>query len=172
MIRFGGRKRLGRKALLCGVVALLFYMTYSILGALLWPEYDPIIMDISSLGAVGAPNQTILRPILLAYDLSLFCCIIALLYRYHTVRYHPLIKAGAILLAIMAIVSKIGYTLFPLEGDKQVMTFANRMHIVTTVLVVFFSIGALFLFASGYMRSERHHRHGRILLVLASAFTL
>ncbi len=43
-----------------GMIGVIFYLLHTLLGQLLWPDYNPITTDISSLTAVGAPNRTLL----------------------------------------------------------------------------------------------------------------
>lgn len=53
-------KKIERYAMPFGMIGAIFYMLHAILGQLLWSEYNPITMDISSLTAVGAPNRDLL----------------------------------------------------------------------------------------------------------------
>ena len=44
-----------------GMASVAVYFIHVFVGQALWPEYDPITMDISSLTAEGAPNAGLLR---------------------------------------------------------------------------------------------------------------
>jgi len=156
--------------LILGIVAAIIYPTYAIVGNLMWEEYNPITTDISSLGADGAPNQNILNPIIYAYHACMLVFLISyIVYVYKTDK-RKVIKIGAILLLIMQIISSVGYKLFPLDGQKTVMSFQNTMHIVVTVCVVFTSIAALFLISIGYIKDGM--KFGKAMLVFAILFTI
>ena len=72
----------------------------------------------------------------------------------------------------MAIVSVMGYSLFPLTEDKTDMNFQNMMHIVVTVLVVFTTLASLYLIAIGYLKKEKITSLGMISLSAAFLITI
>ena len=165
-------KRMAALLMLSGIIAFIAYLLYASIGNYLWEEYDPITTDISSLSAEGAPNQEILRPFISVYGIALLVFVVTYTFwNFHTKR-NRIIKTGSILLLIMAIVTKYGYSLFPLEGDKTQMTFQNIMHLVVTVLVVFLSIGGLFCLSAGYRRVDKSRTFGKFMLAAAIVFTL
>jgi len=86
--------------------------------------------------------------------------------------YNRLLKAGFIILLVMQLTSAIGYSLFPLTGDKTDMNFQNMMHIIVTVIVVFSTITFSFLVAFGYIKQEHTKKLGKITLVFAIFVTL
>ena len=79
---------------------------------------------------------------------------------------------GAILLLISSLVSKFGFSAFAFDGESAGMTYNNIMHIVVVMIVVVFSIAALFLIALGCLKTVKHHKFGIYLLLLACIFTL
>lgn len=158
--------------LLTGMIAFISYVVYTAIGNYLWYEYNPITTDISSLSAVGAPNQEKLSPFLGVYGASLFVFVITYMVWTFNKKRHICVNIGSILLFLMAMVSKFGYSLFPLEGDKTQMTFQNSMHIVTTVFVVFLSIAALYLIAVGYQKRDETKKIGKVIIILATIFTV
>ncbi len=153
-----------------GILAFLFYIAYASIGSYMWKEYDPITTDISSLGAVGAPNQAALAPYLMMYGILFLIFVFTYSFWSFYRNYHVLIKMGSLLLIIMAVISKWGYEMFPLEGDKKVMTFQNSMHILVTVAVVFLSIAALLMISIGYKRREETRWFGSVLFILTIVF--
>lgn len=149
-----------------GMVGVASYFIHIILGNLLWKEYNPITMDISSLTAIGAPNADVLGVFTSIYGICMIIFALGMVLVAFK-KYHFWVRAGYIVLLSMQVASFVGYGLFPLEGDKAVMTFQNMMHIVVTIIVVFTSIAAGYLLAIGYMKQEHLKRLGKVVLVFA-----
>lgn len=154
-----------------GMTGVLFYFAHTILGNLLWPEYNPITMDISSLTADGAPDAELLRILSLIYSICMILFALSLVYQ-AAKNENRVLRTGFIVLLIMQITSAAGYGLFPLTGDKTEMNFQNTMHIVVTVIVVFTTIASSFLIAKGYLKRESTRKLGRISLVFAVLITI
>ncbi len=154
-----------------GMVGVVFYFIHTILGNILWSEYNPITMDISSLTAVGSPNAELLRIFTTIYAVCMILFTLTMIIKSFK-KYGNLVKTGYIILLIMEITSAFGYGLFPLEGDKTVMTFQNTMHIIVTVIVVFTTIAAGFLLAIGYKKQEKLNKIGNFVLFFAVIITI
>lgn len=154
-----------------GMVGVVFYFFHTILGNILWSDYNPITMDISSLTADGAPNAQLLRILGLIYSICMILMVIGLVIKAFN-KYNSLLKIGYVILLIMQLTSAFGYSLFPLTGDKTEMNFQNIMHIIVTVVVVFTTIASSFLIALGYLKQENMKRLGNITLVFAILITL
>jgi hypothetical protein len=154
-----------------GMVGVLFYFVHTNLGRILWKEYNPIAMDISSLTADGAPNAGLLKIFTLIYGVCMVLFVFALIHKSFN-QYHKLLRAGFIVLLLMQLTSLIGYSLFPLTGDKTEMNFQNMMHIIVTVIVVFATIASSFLIAFGYLKQEKLKALGKFTLVMAILITL
>jgi hypothetical protein len=153
------------------MIGILFYLAHTLLGRLLWAAYNPATMDISSLTADGAPNAGFLRVLTTIYGL----CMIAFaagMVRVAFRRHGALVRSGFITLTVMEVVSMLGYMLFPLSGDKTVLTFGNLMHIVVTAVVVLTTIACGFLLAAGYLKREKMRGLGTFTLVMAIMITL
>lgn len=154
-----------------GMVGVVFYFIHTILGNILWSEYNSITMDISSLTAVGSPNAELLRIFTTIYAVCMILFTLTMIIKSFK-KYGNLVKTGYIILLIMEITSAFGYGLFPLEGDKTVMTFQNTMHIIVTVIVVFTTIAAGFLLAIGYKKQEKLNKIGNFVLFFAVIITI
>lgn len=154
-----------------GMIGVIFYFFHTILGNILWPDYNPITMDISSLTADGAPNVQLLRILGLIYSICMISMVIALVIKSFN-KYHCLLKAGYVILLIMQLTSAFGYSLFPLTGDKTEMNFQNIMHIIVTVVVVFTTIASSFLISLGYLKQENMKKLGNFALIFAILITL
>jgi len=154
-----------------GMLSVIAYFVHVFLGQILWKEYNPITTDISSLTAAGAPNAGLLRIFSTIYGVcfSLFATgMFIKAYR----DYHTLTKIGYLIFLIMSLTSVIGYSLFPLTGDKTVMNFQNMVHIIVTVVIVFTTILSFFFIAFGYLQKEKFELLGIICLVTAILITL
>lgn len=163
--------KVNKKIMAFVMIGVLFYFSHTILGNILWTEYNPITTDISSLTADGAPNASLLRILTLIYGICMLLFVGALIKKSFK-EYNKLLRVGYIILTIMQFTSLFGYSLFPLEGDKTEMTFQNTMHIVVTVIVVFTTIASSFLIAFGYLKQNKMKSLGQFSLVIAILITI
>lgn len=154
-----------------GMIGVLFYFAHTTIGRILWNEYNPITTDISSLTSDIAPNSNFLRVFTLVYGICMILFVFGMIKKSFK-QYHSLLKIGYIILMIMQLTSAIGYSLFPLSGDKTDMNFQNMMHIIVTVIVVFTTILSSFLISIGYLKQEKIKWLGNFTLVLAILITL
>jgi len=164
-------RKFERIAIPLGMVGILFYLSHTLLGRILWAGYNPVTMDISSLTADGAPNAGLLRVLTMIYGLCMIAFasgMVSMAFR----RHGALVRAGCITLLVMEVVSMFGYMLFPLSGDKTVMTFGNLMHIIVTIVVVLTTIACGFLLAAGYLKRENMRGLGRFTLIMAILITV
>lgn len=164
-------KKLEKLLMPLGMLGVLSYLTHTFLGNLLWDEYNPITMDISSLTAAGAPNAGMLRIFTTVYGICLILFVIGMVIKSFR-KYNTQIIIGYIILLVMEVISLFGYALFPLEGDKTVMTFQNLMHIIVTVIVVLTTIAFGFILAVGYLKQEKTKKMGRFVLFMAFIITI
>lgn len=165
------KEKLERFLMPLGMVGVIFYLVHTILGNILWPEYNPITMDISSLTADGAPNQGILRVFTMIYGICMVLFIIGMIIKSDR-KYHLGARTGYVVLLGMEVISLFGYTAFPLVGDKTVMNFQNMMHITVTVAVVVTTIVSGFTLAYGYLVQEKMKNLGKFILIMAIIITL
>lgn len=154
-----------------GMVGAVAYLLHTIIGKILWTEYDPITMDISSLTAVGSPNRDLLMVFTTIYGIVTILFTIGMIIKSFR-KYHAITRMGWIVLLIMNAVSSFGYNLFPLSGDKTQMSFGNMMHIVVTVIVVLTTISAGYLLAIGYLKKEGMKRLGIFTLIMTIIITI
>lgn len=164
-------KKVNNFLLALGMVGVVFYLAHTIIGRILWKEYNPVTTDISSLTADGAPNVHLLSILTSIYGICMILFVIGLLKKSFK-EYHNLLKTGYILLLIMQLTSMFGYTLFPLSGNETEMNFQNMMHIVVTVVVVFTTIASSFFISLGYLKQEKIIGLGKLSLVMAILITV
>jgi hypothetical protein len=163
-------KKIYKFLMALGMVGALFYLAHTIIGEILWTDYNPITTDISSLTADGAPNAGILRTLTSVYSICMVLFVATLIKKSFS-EYHGLLKAGFIILMIMQLTSLFGYSLFPLTGDKTIMNFQNMMHIVVTIVVVFTTVLSSFLISFGYLKQEKMIGLGKFTLLMAILIT-
>ena len=154
-----------------GMVGVVGYMLHTIIGNLLWKSYNPITTDISSLTTVGAPNAAMLEIFTNAYGICTILFVAGLIIKSFR-KYHLVTRVGYVVMMVMQIISMVGYSLFPLTGDKTVMNFQNKMHIIVTVAVVFTTIASGFIVAVGYLKQEKMKKLGRFVLIMSIVITL
>lgn len=164
-------ERINKYLMPLGMVGVLFYLTHTILGNIIWKEYNPITTDISSLTADGAPNAELLKIFGLIYGICMVLMVIGLIAKAFR-KYNNMLRIGYVILMIMQLTSLFGYSLFPLTGDKTVMSFQNTMHIIVTVVVVFTTITSSFFISFGYLKQENMKRLGKLTLVMAMLITI
>lgn len=164
-------ERINKYLMPLGMVGVLFYLTHTILGNILWKEYNPITTDISSLTAYGAPNAELLKIFVLIYGICMVLMVIGLIAKAFR-KYNIMLRIGYVILMIMQLTSLFGYSLFPLIGDKTVMNFQNMMHIIVTIVIVFTTIASSFFISFGYLKQEKTKRLGKLTLVIAILITV
>ena len=154
-----------------GMIGSVIYICHTVLGRLLWREYNPITTDISSLTAIGAPDRELLSIFTTMY--GIFVILFALyMVKMAFSNHNMLLRVGWIIYLVMQIVSCFGYMLFPLSKDKTEMTFGNTMHIVVTMIVVFTTITSGFVLAAGYLKEPEHRWLGKFTLIIAMLITV
>ena len=154
-----------------GMIGVVAYMIHTILGNILWPEYNPITTDISSLTADGAPNSSLLRIFTTIYGICMILFTLGMIVK-SLRKYHLATRVGYTILLGMEVISLFGYSALPLVGDKTVMNFQNMMHIAVTVAVVITTISSAFTLAYGYLSQEKMKNLGKFILIMAIIITL
>jgi len=157
--------------ILCGALSALSYILHQIVGAMLWPEYNWLSMAVSELSTTTAPNQNVISFFLAIYG----WCYVAFTIFFMIILWdktHRLAKFGSIFLFLSAIISKVGYGLFPFNGEVAGFTVNNIAHIIITALIVISTIAAGFLLAFGFMKTPKLKSLGKFMLFCAIIFTI
>eukprot|EP00764_Aduncisulcus_paluster_P011928 gnl/Carplike_NY0171/4863_a6631_291.p1 GENE.gnl/Carplike_NY0171/4863_a6631_291~~gnl/Carplike_NY0171/4863_a6631_291.p1 ORF type:complete len:231 (-),score=1.85 gnl/Carplike_NY0171/4863_a6631_291:89-781(-) len=145
------------------IVGVLCYLSHTILGDILWDSYNPITMDISTLTSNTCPFYFPFRILTFVYGVIMIIFSILLFLNYYPIS--TTLKTACSLYIIMNSASFIGYSFFPIDKEASSSSFGNVMHLVTTFIVVFTSIGFSFTFSIGYRKV--HLPQAKILLVFA-----
>ncbi len=154
-----------------GMIGVIAYMAHIVIGQLLWPDYNWITTDISTLTAINAPNRELLLVFTTIYGIFMLIFVLGMIFKSFKDYNNPL-KLGYCVLLLMNLVSIFGYNIFPLSEDKTIMNFNNMMHIVVTIIVVFTTITASYLLAYGYLKQEKSIKLGKFILVMAIIITI
>ncbi len=162
-------KKLEKYTTPLGMIGVIAYLIHTILGQILWNSYNPITTDISSLTAVGAPNRELLLIFTYIYGISMLLFLVGLIVKAFR-KYHFSLKTGYIIMFIMQLVSFVGYSLFPITGDKTEMNLQNLMHIIVTVIVVFTTIASSYFLSYGYLKQK--NKLGKFILIMAIVITI
>lgn len=115
--------------LICGIASVVLYITATIAGAYVWPEYSSLSQSVSELIAVNAPSASIVIPMFLLYSLLVFAFGSGILM---LAKENKALKFVAILIIAKEIFGVIATLFAPmhLRGDTPAIT--DDMHIVLT----------------------------------------
>ena len=155
--------------LVCGILAIVFYVLHDIVGALNYPGYKWMEQAVSDLTATDAPSRTVAGGLTTIHGIfnCVGCAFIVVLVRNERKSF----RIGVYLFALMHAVSAIGYSLFPLTGSGYDGSFRSFIHVyVVTVLVVFLAISSLILIAVGSFK-DKNKKLG-ILAIIALALMM
>ena len=133
---------------ICGIISLLSYTAMVVLSPLAYPGYDWLSMAVSNLSAVGAPSAELAKQLNALYGPSGLVSIMAVCVAVQNCR-SKLLRIGIYFFAAMEWISDVGYKLFPWVADADAAHPQNVMHLIVTILVVVFSLGALVLVMIG-----------------------
>ena len=156
--------------LVCGILAIVFYVLHDIVGALNYPGYKWMEQAVSDLTATDAPSRTVAGGLTTIHGIfnCVCCAFIVVLVRNERKSF----RIGVYLFALMHAVSAIGYSLFPLTGSGYDGSFRSFIHVyVVTVLVVFLARSSLILIAVGSFKDKNKKLGILAIIVLALMMT-
>jgi len=116
---------------ICGMLSPIFYTAMWIVGGKLQSDYSHIKHDISSLFAVGAPNQRLMQSFIFISSVLLFLFYLGL--------HEGLKDNGSIIGPYLFIIASIFGVLislfFPLDEDGEIITWRGKMHLILVILM-------------------------------------
>jgi len=150
-----------KKFYLAGLVASFAYIIAVILGGIMWPAYSHLRQAISELTMTTAPNQWLIQPLFLIYNLSL---LIFAIYLFKKAMNKPL-KISAILLSLVGFSGLLMY-FFPQDPLNVALTFDGLMHFVLAGMEALGTIVAIYLGGSGLAKatSDRQFKFTSVFL--------
>ena len=128
------------RLLICGILSSLLYAGTDLLGGLRYPGYSFTSQAISELMAVGAPSETFVDPLFLAYGVLALLFGIAV-YR-EGGRSRALRIAGVLLIAYAG-VGFTGPVFFEMHQRGDAAAGSDAPHIILTAALVLLTLGAM-----------------------------
>jgi hypothetical protein len=124
---------------ICGMLSPIVYTAMWIIGGRLQPDYSHIKHDISSLFAVGAPNQRLMQSFIIVSCVLLFLFYLGL---------HDGLKdegsiIGPYLFILASILGILIAFFFPLDKGGEIITWRGKMHLILVILMGILTIGGM-----------------------------
>ena len=141
----------------CGlleIVALLSYTVAVVFSPLDYPGYNWMAQAVSDLSAANAPSLRLWNQLSSVYNISILICAMMVCAGIQG-KGSRLLRSGIYLFTAMEGISAAGFSMFPLSDSGYAGTFQDKMHILSTILVVLLSIVSLvILIIAGVKRKE------------------
>ena len=139
---------------LLGIVALLSYTAAVVFSPLAYPGYNWMAQAVSDLSAANAPSLRLWNQLSSLYNISILICAMMVCAGIQG-KGSRLLRSGIYLFTAMEWISAAGFSMFPLSDSGYAGTFQDKMHILSTILVVLLSIVSLvMLIIAGAKRKE------------------
>ncbi len=158
----------GKRILLaCGIVASLFYVGTTIVGAARWQGYNPISQAVSELFAIGAPSRPLMVALLLVYTVLLYAFGVGV---WMSAREKVTLRIAGALITATEIFGVIATVWAPLHVRGTPGTLSDTMHLVLTAIGVFLCmLPAMILGAAAFGRKFRIYTAVTIITFVACA---
>ena len=141
----------------CGlleIVALLSYTVAVVFSPLDYPGYNWMAQAVSDLSASNAPSLGLWNQLSRLYNICTLICAMMVCAGIQG-KGSRLLRSGIYLFTAMEWISAAGFSMFPLSDSGYAGTFQDKMHILSTILVVLLSIVSLvMLIIAGAKRKE------------------
>lgn len=144
---------------LLGVVAFLSYTAAVVFSPLAYPGYDWMAQAVSDLSAANAPSLTLWNQLSCLYGVCTLVCAMMVCVGVQG-RKTRLLRVGIYLFTMMEWVSAVGFGMFPLSDSGYAGTFQDKMHILSTILVVVLSIVSLLVIIVAGVRDKSCRSYG------------
>ena len=139
---------------LLGIVALLSYTVAVVFSPLAYPGYNWMTQAVSDLSATNAPSLRLWNQLSSLYNICTLICAMMVCAGIQG-KGSRLLRTGIYLFTAMEWISAVGFSVFPLSDSGYAGTFQDKMHILSTILVVLLSIVSLvILIIAGVKRKE------------------
>ncbi|MHA2394869.1 MAG: DUF998 domain-containing protein [Promethearchaeota archaeon] len=125
---------------ICGMLSPIVYTGAWILGGILQSDYSHIRDDISSLFAVGAPNQRLFQSLMIISSVLLFIFYLGLHEGINDVGGSLL---GPFLLLVSSFLGVLVTVFFPLDEGGEITTIRGKMHLILVIASGILTIGGM-----------------------------
>ena len=154
-----------RKALLVsGILSSLLYVGTDILAALRYQGYSYTAQAISELAAIGAPTQSLVKPLFLAYDVLLIAFAWGV---WQSAGPKRALRVVAVLLAGIAAVGSMWY-FFPMHMRGTEITLTDTMHVIIAGVVSLLILLAIGFGATAFGKRFRLYSIVTIVILLVA----
>ena len=144
---------------LLGIVAFLSYTAAVVFSPMAYPGFDWMAQAVSDLSAANAPSLSLWNQLSSLYDVCTLICAMMVCVGIQGKK-SKLLRVGIYIFTAMEWVSAVGYSLFPLSDSGYAGTFQDRMHIISTVLVVVLSIVSLVMIIIAGIKDKSCRSYG------------
>ena len=143
---------------LFGIIAFLSYTVAVVFSPLAYPGYNWMTQAVSDLSASNAPSLKLLNQLSCLYNVCTLVCAMMVCVGIQSID-NQLLKIGIFLFIIMEWVSAVGYGMFPLSDSGYSGTFQDKMHMLSTIIVVLLSIVSLVIIIFSGIKSRKYRRY-------------
>ena len=144
---------------LLGVVAFLSYTAAVVFSPLAYPDYDWMVQAVSDLSASNAPSLQLWNQLSCLYNVCTLVCAMMVCVGIQGKKTR-LLRVGIYLFTMMEWVSAVGFGMFPLSESGYAGTFQDKMHILSTVIVVLLSVVSLGLIIIAGVKDKSSRSYG------------
>mgnify|MGYP004517871075 FL=1 len=144
---------------LLGVAAFISYTAAVVFSPLAYPGYNWMAQAVSDLSASNAPSLRLWNQLSSLYNVCTLVCVMMVCLGIQK-KGTRLLRSGIYLFTIMEWVSAVGFGMFPLSDSGYAGTFQDKMHILSTVIVVLLSIISLILIIIAGIKNRSCRSYG------------
>lgn len=144
---------------LLGIVALLSYTAAVVFSPLAYPGYNWMAQAVSDLSASSAPSLGLWNQVSSLYNICTLICAMMVCVGIQG-KGSRLLRTGIYLFTAMEWISAVGFSMFPLSDSGYAGTFQDKMHIISTVLVVMLSIVSLVILIIAGVKTKEYRSFG------------
>ena len=144
---------------LLGIVALLSYTAAVVFSPLAYPGYNWMAQAVSDLSATNAPSLGLWNQLSSLYSICTLICAMMVCVGIQG-KGSRLLRTGIYLFTTMEWISAVGFSMFPLSDSGYAGTFQDKMHIISTVLVVMLSIVSLVILIIAGVKTKEYRSFG------------
>ena len=144
---------------LLGVAAFISYTAAVVFSPLAYPGYNWMAQAVSDLSESNAPSLRLWNQLSSLYNVCTLVCVMMVCLGIQK-KGTRLLRSGIYLFTIMEWVSAVGFGMFPLSDSGYAGTFQDKMHILSTVIVVLLSIISLILIIIAGIKNRSCRSYG------------